>query len=84
MKVYTLRVFTEPVKMLKDLEVGDSFRIVGGFGEVMNCRMVQKYPNGNSVLAYVEQYGYEESFDSDDLVMVDQVQVRINTIRERE
>jgi hypothetical protein len=84
MKVYTLRVFTEPVKMLKDLEVGDSFRIVKGFGEVMNCRMVQKYPNDNTVIAYVEQYGYEESFDSDDLVMVDQVQVRINTIRGRE
>jgi hypothetical protein len=46
--------------------------------------MAQKYPNDNTVLAYVEQYGYEESFDSDDLVMVDQVQVRINTIRERE
>ncbi len=84
MKVYTLRVFTEPVKMLKDLEVGDRFRIVRGFGEVMNCTVVQKYPNGNTVMAYVEQYGYAEGFDYDDLVMVDQVQVRINTIRERE
>ena len=84
MKVYTLRVFTEPVKMLKDLEVGDTFRIVKGFGEVVNCSVLEKQLNDNTVLAYVEQYGYEESFDSDDLVMVDQVQVRINTIRERE
>lgn len=82
MKIYRVKVFTQPTKMLKDLEVGDSFRIVGGFGEVMNCRMVQKYPNGNSVLAYVEQYGYEESFDSDDLVMVDQVQETIHTNRD--
>jgi hypothetical protein len=84
MKVYTLKVFTEPVKMLGDLEVGDTFRIVKGFGEVVNCSVLEKQLNDNTVLAYVEQYGYEESFDSDDLVMVDQVQVRINTIRERE
>jgi len=84
MKIYRLKVFTEPVKKLADLEVGDSFRIVKGFGEVVNCSVLEKQLNDNTVIAYVEQYGYEESFDSDDLVMVDQVQVRINTIRERE
>ena len=84
MKVYTLKVFTEPVKMLGDLEVGDRFRIVKGFGEVVNCKVVRKELNDNTVIAYVEQYGYAEDFDSQDLVMVDQVQVRINTIRERE
>jgi hypothetical protein len=70
--------------MLGDLEVGDRFRIVKGFGEVVNCKVVRKELNDNTVIAYVEQYGYAEDFDSQDLVMVDQVQVRINTIRERE
>ena len=82
MKIYRLKVFTEPVKKLADLEVGDSFRIVKGFGEVVNCSVVEKQLNDNTVIAYVEQYGYTEDFDSQDLVEVDQVQETIHTNRD--
>jgi len=82
MKIYRLKVFTEPVKKLADLEVGDSFRIVRGFGEVVNCSVVEKQLNDNTVIAYVEQYGYAEDFDSQDLVEVDQVQETIHTNRD--
>ena len=81
MKVYTLRVFTEPLKMLGDLELGDTFRIVKGFGEVVNCKVVQKYPNDNTVVAHVEQFGYTEEFDYNQMVEVEPVQLRINTVR---
>lgn len=80
LRIHRVKVFVEPVKILADLEVGDTFKIVRGFGEVMNCRVFEKYLKDNTVIAYVEQYGYSECFDSNDLVMVDQVQVSINNL----
>ena len=82
MIVHTVKVFTGGVKMLGDLEIGDTFRIIRAFGETLNCKVVEKYPTEDTVVAFIEQYGYSDDFDYDQTVDVDPVQHRINTVRE--
>lgn len=68
--------------MLRELEVGDSFRISQTRWEVLDCKVICISPSCGSVMAYVEQYGESHWFDSDDLVEVDQVQETIHKNRD--